>query len=136
MSTISVIYIFYISLGGIIVLLSFKMFMICKGHHAKKSDFVDHDFFAKTCLIISDKICIVLVSGKKHFSPVIICVKRNIRLTRRGVARFMNDVNFRENKPGTTVENNGVASTYLKNILAQKKSIQKKSNKVFHSENL
>ena len=136
MSTISVIYIFYISLGGIILLLSYKMFMICKGHHAKKSGVSEHEFFAKTCLVVSDKICILLVSGKRHFSPLLVCVKRNIILTHRGFTRFMSDVNFRENKPGTTIENNGVASTYLKNILAQKKSIQKKNNKVFHSENL
>ena len=34
------------------------------------------------------------------------------------------------------IENDGVASTYLKKMLAKKKSIQKKNNKVFHSENL
>ena len=136
MSTTLVVYIFYISLGGMIVLLSYKMFMICKGHHAKKSGVNEHEFFTNTCLLVSDKICILLVSGKKHFSPLLVCVKRNIILTHRGFTRFIDDINFRENKPGTIVENNGVASTYLKNILAQKKSIQKKNSKVFHSENL
>lgn len=136
MSTTLVVYIFYISLGGMITLLSYKMFMICKGHHAKKSGESEHEFFTNTCLLVSDKICILLVSGKKHFSPLLVCVKRNIILTHRGFTRFIDDINFRENKPGTIVENNGVASTYLKNILAQKKSIQKKNHKVFHSENL
>ncbi len=136
MSTILVVYIFYISLGGIIALLSYKMFMICKGHHAKKSGVSEHEFFAKTCLVVSDKICILLVSGKKHFFPVVVCVKHNIRLTCRGCSRFINDMQSGREKPGTIIESDGVASTYLKNILAQKKRIQKKNNKVFHSENL
>ena len=136
MSTTLVVYIFYISLGGMIVLLSYKMFMICKGHHTKKSSESEHEFFTKTCLVVSDKICILLVSGKKHFSPVVVCVKHNIRLTCRGCSRFINDMQSGREKPGTIIESDGVASTYLKNILAQKKRIQKKNNKVFHSENL
>lgn len=117
-------------------MLSYKMFMIYKGHHVKKSGESEHEFFAKTCLLVSDKICILLVSGKKYFSPIVVCVKHNIRLTCRGCSRFINDMQSGREKPGTIIENDGVASTYLKNILAKKKSIQKKSSKVFHSENL
>ena len=131
------IYIFYVSLGGIIVLLSYKMFMICKGHHAKKSGSDDHEFLSAVFLKTYQKVYRVSVSSKKIvISPMYVCVKHNIRLTCRGCSRFINGMRSGREKPGTMIENDGVASTYLKNILAQKKSIQKKSNKVFHSENL
>ena len=137
MLTISVVSVFYASLGGIILLLSYKMFMTNKGYHAKKNGSDDHEFLSTVFLKTYQKFYRISVSSKKIvISPVYVCVKHNIKLTCRGGSRFINDMWSGREKPGTMVENDGVASTYLKKMLAKKKSIQKKNNKVFHSENL
>ena len=137
MSTISVIYIFYISLGGIIILLSYKMFMICKSYPVKKSDFSDRVFFTDICQQISVKVHTMMSFAKKVIiSPAYTCVNHNIKLTCRGCARFINDIRSGREKPDTIIEKNGTASAYMEDILKQKKSIQKKNHKVIHSENL
>ena len=136
MLTISVVSVFYISLAGIIILLSYKTFMICKYSHAEKSSVGEREFFTNVCLWMSDKVHTLTASAKKYiFSPLYIFIKRNIKLTHRGFTRFVNDARLRRNKSGVAADDDGATSAYLRSILEQKKIIRKK-NKVFHSKNL
>ena len=125
MLTISVVSVFYTSLVGIILLLSYKMFMIRKGHHTSKNGFDEQEFFSKVCWMVLDKIHKVLSLFKKIIiSPMYNWIKCNFKLTCRGFTRFVKDMQSIREKPGTVVENTGTSSSYLKSMLAQKKNIQ------------
>ena len=128
--------VFYISLGGIIVLLSYKTFMMRRHGLVKENRASEHDFFTNVCLWISDKIHALASFARKFvFFPLYVCIKHNIKLTHQGFVRFVNDTRRRRNKRVAAEDGEGATSAYLKSILEQKKIVRKK-NKVFHSKNL
>ena len=113
------------------------MFIVCKHNSDVPDHAEENECLSNVCCVVSEKVyAVVFLVMKRTVVPICVCIKHNIRLTHRGCTRFINEVQFNREKPGTIVKSSGVASAYVKKILEQKKIIQQKSNKVFHSKNL
>lgn len=133
--------VFYISLIGIIILLSYKTFIVWKRRCDKQNSIDDHELSADVFCVASDKIYIVAtLIAKIIIVPVCIYSKRNVSLVCCGCARFVKNVRLRRGRLGiaarSSLAGGGTASAYLKNILERKKIVQQKSSRIFHSENL
>ena len=119
-----------------VLLLSYKMFMVHSGYHFKKTGIDDRKFFSDVFWKVYKTFRgIFLFSKKTIIIPVYIWTKHASKIIYRRSVRYIKNAWSFRGKPGTLIKKDGVASKYLRKILAQKKIIQKKEKKSFDSEN-
>lgn len=120
-------YLFFISLVGIIIVLSRKAFVIRRYDKMNIND-IHFDPEPKIRLIILSRVYILVDKTKeKIFFPVkekfVIITKR----VSKTVVQKISYVTYRGRKLGTTIQKKGEGSAYIQKILEQKRKIKQES---------
>jgi len=123
------IYLFIISLVGMIILLTYKVLAI-RAYDKANTNYLHFDPFPKTRLYISESIhsIAVFIRGKILF-PFWKWTIKNIIYIARGAHMFVHDIRNSRKKLGDMIDTNTDASGYVQKIIDQKKKIQKRIKK-------
>lgn len=123
------VYLFYASLIGIIILLSYKIRVI-RQYDKVNQNYVYFDPFPRVRVWFLETVHIAVRSaGQNILKPLWGNSVKNVSLVRRGVVILVEDVRYGRKKLGDMIEKSDVASGYIQSIIEQKKEIRKKVQK-------
>ncbi len=122
-------YLFYASLTGIIILLSYKTCVI-RRYDKVNQNHVHFDSFPRVRVWLLETVHAVAKSTKRNIlKPFWRGLIKNMILIKRGAVRFVEDVRYGRRRLGDMIEKSDVASGYMQTIIDQKKEIRKKARK-------